>query len=187
MATTQATKRSYPFTLQLGGKAITFRLMTPDDKEKLARFARKIDEQDVLLMRTDIRQTEVLDDWIQNVQRGRSVTVLAINGKDEIIGYATLHRAPRTWMRHLVEIRLFVLKPLRGTGIGKVLLSEMVQIAQEQGVQRIVVNISREQKHVRQMLERLGFTVEALLTDWIMDHAGRTHDLVIMSHRVEDL
>jgi hypothetical protein len=37
------------------------------------------------------------------------------------------------------------------------------------------------------MFERLGFTAEALLADWVIYRSGKTRDLVVMSHDVTAL
>jgi hypothetical protein len=37
------------------------------------------------------------------------------------------------------------------------------------------------------VFEKLCFRAEALLTDYVMDRNGRTHDLIVMSHDVTGL
>jgi len=55
------------------------------------------------------------------------------------------------------------------------------------GLTKIVAQMAREQDGARRMFQRLGFTAEALLADWIQDRDGRPHDLVLMSHDVTSL
>jgi hypothetical protein len=47
--------------------------------------------------------------------------------------------------------------------------------------------MAREQDGARRMFQRLGFTAEALLADWIQDRDGKQHDLVLMSYDVTSL
>jgi RimJ/RimL family protein N-acetyltransferase len=160
--------------------------MTPEDREKVAKFALGLSHEDLVHTRVDIRKSEVIEDWIEGIERGRFISVLAEDKDGEVVGYGTLHNNELTWTRHQGEIRLIVKKELRGIGLGKCLATELVQIAKDQNLQLIVVNIPRDQPHIRKMLERMGFSVEALLTDWLIDIDGNTHDLMVMSHHVRD-
>ena len=42
-------------------------------------------------------------------------------------------------------------------------------------------------KEMGALFERLGFKPEALLQDFVVDHAGRTRDLVVMAYDVTGL
>jgi RimJ/RimL family protein N-acetyltransferase len=44
-----------------------------------------------------------------------------------------------------------------------------------------------DQKGAMVTFERLGFRPEALLQDFVVDHAGRTRDLVVMGYDVAGL
>lgn len=186
MTVKMQSKRTFPWTSRIGGNETTFRMMTPEDRQRILEFTKTLTNNDLIFLRTDLREPEVIDEWIHNLQTGRTITILAENDAAHIVGYASLHRNRMSWTRHLGEIRLFVNGDQRGTGLGRALATEIFQIAKEQQLDRIIVNISRNQPHVRQMLEKLGFTAEALLTDWLMDKEGHTHDLLIMSHRVDE-
>lgn len=152
----------------------------------MLHFTQSLTSDDMMYLRLDIAQPEVLDEWLNNTTNGKSITVLALDEDGKIGGYCTLHRNLKSWTRHIGEIRVFVSSEMRGLGLARRLVSEIFQIAKQQNVQRLVVNIARDQLHIQQMLQRLGFKVEALLTDWLMSRDGRTHDLVIMSHNVDD-
>ena len=47
--------------------------------------------------------------------------------------------------------------------------------------------MAREQRGARQMFQNLGFSVEALLADWVIDPNDATHDLILMSYDVTGL
>lgn len=179
-------KRTFPWTDKVGGHEITFTILKPDDKAELLKFARSLSKDDMMYLRMDISDEGAIDEWLENVQRGRTITVLALNDDNKIVGYCSLHKNERLWTSHIGEIRVFVVQDLRGIGLASRLVTEIFQIGREQKLERIIVNISREQPHMQMMLEKIGFRVEALLTDWLRSRDGRTHDLLIMSHHVED-
>jgi RimJ/RimL family protein N-acetyltransferase len=59
--------------------------------------------------------------------------------------------------------------------------------AQTVGMQKIVAQMAAAERGAIAVFEKLGFRAEALLTDYVMDRTGRTHDLIVMSHDVTGL
>jgi hypothetical protein len=47
--------------------------------------------------------------------------------------------------------------------------------------------MTAEQKGAQAAFRKLGFVAEALLADFIKDHKGRSHDLVMMTFDVDGL
>lgn len=186
MGTKTASKRTYPCTEQIGGSEYTFRLMTPEDGGALTQFTAKLPADDLLFLRMDITKPEVVAAWAQKVRDGRTTTLLAFDEKDKIVGYCSLHRSELLCTQHHGELRVFVHGKVRGVGLGQFLVAELFRVARAQKLERITMNIAREQVGLRQMLEGMGFRVEALLTDWLKSRDGRLHDLVIMSYKVDE-
>jgi L-amino acid N-acyltransferase YncA len=183
---TKIAKRTYPCTERIGGTQYSFRLMTPDDAALLGQFTAKLPEDDLLFLRMDITKPEVIAAWADKVRDGRTTTLLAFDEKDKIVGYCSLHRSELMCTQHHGELRVFVHSKVRGVGLGQFLVSEIHRVARERHLERITMNIAREQAGLRQMLEGMGFNVEALLTDWLKSRDGRLHDLVIMSYKVDE-
>ncbi len=177
--------RAYPRQVRLdNGKTLELRLMTAADKDAIVQFARALPKQDLLFLRMDITDPHNVDEWLKNVEAGRSVTVLAYDGPT-LAGYATLHYNEVLWTRHVGEIRANVGSAYRGIRLGGRLVEEMFQIARDLGLKKITANMTADQKAARATFERLGFRPEALLADHVVDTAGRTHDMLIMSYDVD--
>ncbi|MBI1317630.1 MAG: GNAT family N-acetyltransferase [Candidatus Hydrogenedens sp.] len=179
------TKRRFPVTERIGDDEITLRLMDASDMAALQKFANSLSKDEMMFLRMDIANPEVLQEWFKNIEDGHTLTVVAYDG-DEIAGYCSLHSNTRTWTSHIGELRVFVGEHFRGTGLSKRLLSEVFQIGRELKLERLVMNLAREQRRFRGFLEEMGFQAEALLTDWLKSRDGQTHDLVIMSHSLID-
>jgi L-amino acid N-acyltransferase YncA len=172
-----------------GTEEVHFHLMNQSDEDSLRKaigvFASSLPSSDLVFLRMDITQPEAIDEWVDNVRRGRTITVLAeLNG--QIIGYGNLHMSSLQWTSHIGEIRILVSGKYRKLGIGKELVKDLIDIAQEKGLARVVAHIAATQPPVRLMFESLEFDPEALLTDWLKDHNGQIHDLIIMSRLIED-
>lgn len=178
----------YPWTDKFGRFDITFKLMRPQDEatveQALLKFTQSLPAGDLVFLRMDITHPEVVREWVENILRGRTITVLA-EADGEVIGYGNLHLSRLQWTRHIGEIRVLVGAKYRGLGLGEALVNELLKIAVENGLLRAVAHIGSEQPRVRAMFERLGFHAEALLTDWLKDRNHQKHDLVIMSRELD--
>ena len=171
-----------------GSDEVHFHLMDQSDESKLreaiGQFASSLPSSDLVFLRMDITQPEAVDEWVENVRRERTLTVLAeLNG--EIIGYGNLHMSTLQWTSHIGEIRILVSGKHRSLGVGKELVQDLIEIAEDKGLARVVAHIAATQPRVRMMFESLEFEPEALLTDWLKDHSGQVHDLIIMSRLIE--
>ncbi|HZS06680.1 MAG TPA: GNAT family protein [Blastocatellia bacterium] len=181
-----ASKRTYPWTTDVEDRQVTLRLMERKDLENSVRFARELPENDLMFLTTDITDPEAMEQHLRSVESGQTVTVLA-EADGRFVGYGSLAHSLPHWTRHLGEIRLLVGPEMRGKGLGKILAGEVLSLAHERGLQKVVARMAVEQRGAVQVFERLGFRAEALLADFVMDRAGRTHDLIVMTHDVTGL
>lgn len=177
---TQIIKRTYPWTEVIAGTKITFRLMTASDREAIVAFALRQSETDRAFLRVNIADPEIVDGWIENIDRGRTVTVLA-ESSHGILGYGSLHHNEVLWTSHMGELRIFVGEELRGKGIGEKLVGELFHVASEMRLERVICQVPADQQRVRHMFESLGFQPEAVLNDWIRTPDGKFHDLMVVS------
>ena len=168
------------------GGAITLRLMERSDKEKILAFAGALPQDDLLFLRTDITESASVDEWIRNVERGDTVTVIA-EANGEIVGYASVHSDHARWTRRVGEIRVQVGATYRGVGLGRQLAAQIFRLGQQRGLKKMAAMMTPDQAGARAAFEKLGFQVEALLQDWVVDRTGRPRDLLIMSHDLEGL
>ena len=157
--------------------------MTPEDKSAILEFARSLPEEDLLFLRTDITDPSVADTWIENIRKGNTLTLLA-EGADRIAGYASVHRDEARWTRRVGEIRINVATGYRGAGLGRAFASEIFEVARSLGLKKMAAMMTTAQTGARAAFERLGFTVEAMLTDWVEDRRGHPRDLLVMSFDV---
>ena len=173
-----------PRSVQLkDGSAVTLRTFQRSDKDGFARFAAKLDEHDLLFLRTDITDPKVVDAWLENIDSNRTVTVVADRG-GEIAGYGSLHMANSTWSQHVGEIRVLAGSDVRGLGLGQLLTEAVFAQALDRGIEKIVAQFTIDQRGAIATFEELGFKAEALLRDHVKDRHGQKHDLLVFSHDV---
>ena len=180
-------EHGYPKEFKLAsGKTATVRLMKISDKQAVLAFARSLPPDDLLFLRTDITEDAALDEWVGNVEKGATISLLA-EIDDTVVGYASLHNDQARWTRRVGEIRLLLGPTYRGAGLGRRLAEEIFHIGERRGVKKMAAMMTPDQAGARTAFERLGFQVEALLQDWVVDRNGRPRDLLVMSHDVEGL
>jgi len=86
----------------------------------------------------------------------------------------------------MAEIRLIVSSKFRGCGLGAVLVREILEVAREAGLRKVVAQMPRDQGGARGVFKKLGFDLESMLADWVIDRDDNTHDLVIMVHHISE-
>ena len=177
--------RTFPTMVDLSGQEVTLRLMTAEDGDLLAAWARELPVDDLMFMRRDITRREEIDEWIEDIEQGHVKTVLAeIDGK--LAGYATMHRSPLRWSSHVAELRVVVSPEFRGMSLGRALTQEVFNLALEQGVEKMVAQMTLDQTGARRSFEEFGFRPEALLREHVKDRHGKLCDLLVMSHSVAE-
>lgn len=176
---------AFPRTCELPDTSVVdLRLMTVEDRDAILEFARALPQEDLLFLRVDLTQANVVDDWMKNAAAGRSVTLVAY-GNNQLAGYATVHRNPAPWTRRVGEIRVNVSPEYRTRGLGRLLTSQIFDVARGSGLKKLMANMTSDQKGAQAAFRRLGFVPEALLGDYVEDRNGTSRDLVIMSFDID--
>ncbi|MFA6032783.1 MAG: GNAT family protein [Myxococcota bacterium] len=167
------------------GVRVVLRPCVPGDRDRLLEFFRRLPQEDRLSLREDVTKVETIERWL-DIEGASKISVVA-ETRERLIGDATLHMWPGGWHRHIGEIRLVTDVEFRGEGLGTILAGELVSLALQFNLDKLVAQVMKDQKAVLMVLERLGFRKEAELRDHIMDLGGRKHDLVIMTNFVSVL
>ena len=159
-------------------------MMTGDDRDAVLNFARNLPEEDLLFLRVDLTEPAVVDDWIANLESGDSTSLVAYDDAG-LIGYATVHRTKARWTRRVGEIRVNVAPKYRNRGLGKILTSEIFDVARSMELRKLMANMTVDQRGAQAAFRRLGFIAEALLTDFVEDLNGTPRDLIVMSYDID--
>jgi L-amino acid N-acyltransferase YncA len=154
--------------------------MTAADAEVALAFARALSPHDLLFLRRDITRPEAVDIWMKGIERGRITSIVAEDG-GRVFGYATIDRGDLSWSPHVAELRVMVAEAMRGKGLGRLLTQEAFAIALDIGIEKMVAQMTLDQKGAIAVFEEMGFRPEALLRDHVKDRDGKTHDLLILS------
>jgi RimJ/RimL family protein N-acetyltransferase len=174
---------SFPRTLVCDGVDLVLRTMGSDDEAALLAFAQAIPAHDLLFLPRDISEPKVIAAWVAEGDGGTLVNLLALDG-DAIVGSATIVRDPRSWSRHVGELRVLLAPAMRGKGLGRKLMQACLGLAVDLGLEKLVAQMTVDQQGAIAVFQTMGFRPEALLHDHAKDRDGRKHDLVVLAHDV---
>jgi RimJ/RimL family protein N-acetyltransferase len=175
--------RSYPRHVKTDGGDIEFRMMARSDEPAVLAFAQKLPTHDLLFLPRNISQPKVLSAWVNEIDRGAIVSLLAVKG-GTVVGCGTLVRDAHSWSPHVGEIRMVVSQDVRGQGVGRALSQETFALALDAGLEKLSVQMTVDQQAAITLFESLGFKAEALLRDHVRDVDGKKHDIVVLGHNV---
>jgi RimJ/RimL family protein N-acetyltransferase len=161
------------------GTRVKLRPLVKEDREKLLQFFRGLDEAELSFLRNDVRDPAVIDHWVSHINYQR-VFPLVAEADGRIVGDATLHMRKVGWKRHLGNVRVVVAKDFQGRGLGTLLINEIVELAGEFGLEKLVAEIHLQALGAFNAFKKAGFSVKAVFEDLVKDPGGKSSDLVVM-------
>ena len=177
----------YPKEITLkDGSTVILKPMVEKDEGTLLTFFQGLEPGDRLYLRHDVTDPAIVSEWAKGLDYERVLPILAFDG-DRIVGNASLHRNPFSWMRHIGSIRIVVATEFREKGLARSLAADLFQIAVSVKLEKLVAEMLTDQDDARRVFSRLGFREEAILKDHVLDAKDEKHDLLIMSNDVNQL
>lgn len=172
--------QTFPKTILLkdGGKA-TLRPLRSNDEKDFHQLFLDIPEPERMFIKHRVTDVEVIHGWCQNIDYGRNLPLVALVG-GKIIGDATLHQQLGGWKRHVGRVSVLVHPQFRGRGIARALVSEIVDIAREAGLEKVEAEFIGEQEAGMKMFALLGFSQLLRLEDYVKDMQAVSHDYILM-------
>ena len=182
-------KERYPLHVALSEDTeVVIRPLCEDDEEALLAHYRALPPETRLRLRQDNTNRAVLKRFLEEMPLGRAVVLGAFDDEEEqLLGEGTLRIMHHGWARHVGEIRYLVDADWVPTGLGGVLIMELIELASAQGLDKLVYQTLDVQVRLRKMLKELGFTEEAILRNHATDLAGQKHDIHVMSNYMAEL
>ena len=173
------------FTLN-DGTEVEIRPLASGDNEALLSLFQRVPEEDLYYLKDTVTDPGVIDGWTQDINLERVIPIEALHG-DRVIADATLHRSRVFARRHIGELRLVVDPEFRGKGLGRRLMRELLDIAAELELYRVVMELVPEREDAAiEVAERMGFEKVATLPARIRDYFGSYKDLVVLEISLSD-
>ena len=173
----------YPREVRVGDTSLRFRLMAESDVDAMVEFARTLPAEDLMYLRVNITDPPVVQQWVEGIKQGRTVTVLALKNA-QVVGEGTLLHNATSWTRHLGELRIQISPSVRRQGLARLLANEIEAIAREFHLQLLTARMTLDQSEAQSAFSRLGFQREAVLWDYAMTPDGKTRNVLVATKRL---
>jgi RimJ/RimL family protein N-acetyltransferase len=159
--------------------------MTPEDAPALLEFYSALPVEDLLYLRADVTSPEAMDRWVEGLESGQAWHLLAAY-QGRIVADGELDLPPYGWSRHVGELRLVVAREFRGTGLSMVMARDLIAQSVDEGLYKVIVQMTVDQQSALQLFTKLGFRREAVLAEHVQDQHGELRDLVMMAYFTRD-
>jgi acetyltransferase len=145
------------------GEEVTIRPIRPEDEPKLVTFHERLSERSVYLRYANLMKLE------QRVAHERLARICFIDydremalvaerpteeGEDEIIAVGRLTQLPG---RNEAEFAMLVIDEYQEEGIGTELLRRLVQVGEDEGLDRITADVLQQNQAMQRVCKKLGF------------------------------
>ncbi len=155
------------------------RLARPDDAEAIRRIYNREVAESTATLDLVPRSADEQARWMQD-HSGAYAAVVALGGDGEVAGFASLspYRS-RPGYSTTVEDSVYVDAADRGAGVGRLLLGEVVQLAQASGFHTVIARITAVQEPSLALHRRCGFELIGIERE-VGRKFGRWLDVALM-------
>lgn len=109
---------------------------------------------------------ERIEGWTNNIDYNKHLPILALiqeDGKERIIGSASLSFHSQESVRHKAELGITVHDNYQNQGLGTTMIKHLLEIAQEKGLKKIYLRVDTKNNRAMHVYEKCGFKIEAKL------------------------
>ncbi|HEV2328052.1 MAG TPA: GNAT family N-acetyltransferase [Verrucomicrobiae bacterium] len=172
--------QNFPKNIPLkDGTDAMLRPLNEDDEKQLHELFLDIPEPERMFIKHRVQDIQVIRDWCRNLDYGRNLPLVAVlDGK--ITGVATLHQQLGGWKRHIGRVSVLVHPKWRGRGLARAIVTEILEIARQAGLEKVEAEFIGEQEAAARMFALLGFSQLVRLEDYVKDMQAISHDYILM-------
>jgi phosphinothricin acetyltransferase len=161
-----------------GDSRLRIRPATADDAEMICRIYNQGIEDRVATLETELRTPDERRQWLAT--RTPRHPVIVAEDDRTILGWGSLNvYNAREAYRFVADFSIYVDRGARGQGVGRVMLTRLIELAREQGYHKLVLSAFPTNASGMALYTKLGFrTVGVYQEQGRLD--GRWVDTIIM-------
>ena len=164
------------------GTRILLRPLARTDGHALIDLYKTMTMEERLLMRHNVCDQEVVENWVNDIDYNRVLPIVAMLGA-RVVGNTTLHFF-EGYKRHIGEIRIFLAEDFRMRGLGTRMLQAVIDLARKRGLYLLEVQIISDQTHYIKAFQNAGFIQKVTLEDYFMTANGELRDICCLILRL---
>ncbi|HUJ08870.1 MAG TPA: GNAT family N-acetyltransferase, partial [Verrucomicrobiae bacterium] len=146
-------------------------------------FFCEIADTERILFKHRVTDPQVIHDWCHRIDYGKILPLLALDG-EKVVADASLHQTLGGWKRHIGRLSVVVHPKYRGKGIAGILVSELIDIARNVGLEKLEAEFLDTQKAARRVFQERGFNELLVLPEYVKDMQAISHDYVLMGRHI---
>jgi GNAT superfamily N-acetyltransferase len=155
------------------------RPLESQDEDPLLTFFAAVPPPELLFIKHRVTERPVIQDWCANIDLDRNFPLLALE-EDQILGVCTLHQQLGGWKRHIGRVSVHVHPKFRGRGLARTLVTEVIEVARQSGLERIEAEFVGAQVAAMKTFAHLGFNELFRLQEYVKDMQAINHDYILM-------
>jgi len=161
------------------GTEVLLRPMVREDRAAVGDFFDQLAPAVLQYVRHDVADSKVLDLWFEHLDYGKVFPLLAFKD-NKVVANASLHRVAYGWREHLGTIRIVVEPDFHEIGLGTLMINELIDLAQEFGLEKLMVEFPLTAHGALAMFKKAGFSPRAVIEGLMKNRHGENVDVVIM-------
>lgn len=170
---------------RIDSKRLSWILRSPNKKdvEELSKLRIKIDGETENLDREageGLLTPKDLEKLIYEDNRSDRNLFLVAEVEGKIVGFTRLEGNVLSRFKHKAEFGICILKEYWGYGIGKVLMDNVLNLADNMGIKKISLNVVQTNEKAIELYKSYGFKEEGLLVNDRIHKDGKYYNTVIM-------
>ncbi len=168
------------FVILENGKEVLLRFLNGGDQESYIELLQEIPDSCLIFPNRDSKDRHASNDWSDRINYRKNLPLIAVDRQaHRFIASASLHLDEDS-ARQVGVIRLFVSEPVRGLGLGSIMLGELVDFALDEDLEWLQAEVVAEHKGVINLYRTAGFEVKTNLKDYFSRQDGVILDAVLM-------
>jgi hypothetical protein len=166
------------------GTGVSMRPLQQGDENLLVEMFKRFSEGDLWFIEGNVTDSGWIQNWVKDVDLKKMMSIVAVLG-DEIIACGNLKQEHYEAERHVGKIRISVVPSFREKHLATWMLLDLINLAIEAGLETLVMPLveDRDSPLIRS-IEKLEFSKEAVLKNYVKDRAGSPHNLALMIKRL---
>lgn len=161
------------------GLKILLRPLVLADAPALQEFFHALPQEELMFLKEKLHDPEVLRQWCARLDYHENLVLLAWQEK-QLLGVAILHQQQGGWKRHIGHLNVYTHPKHRGSGVGRLLISEIIETARQAGLERLEAEFFGAQEGAIRLFGLMGFSNLLSLPDYVKDMRANTHDYIMM-------
>lgn len=164
------------------GREITFRFVLESDAPFLLEYINTLSIEDTFIRLSGEQYTleqeqKYVADWLVQINANNKIALVALDG-EKIVSFATVDRLERR-SKHVGHLALSVDKEYREEGIGKEILTTLLELSPKMGLQMIELSAYSPNEIAIGLYLKLGFNEVGRIPKKALFH-GELVDEIIM-------